>query len=274
MDGDATFEQLPYIFNAGIYLTTATTDGSSGFVREWTVQASSSDPYATTDLGTLVIEQGDNEGIDRARFAFVRSFSLSGRQGEGMQVSATLQAREPSTDASFTAVGDTDLENEAETILFSKVSLYVDDTSDTIGTTQVSQTILDATLNHTTGWVELPAKDGRLDFSDIKRVDDEITLDVAFEHNASAEAEKANWRNEVERAIRLKFEGTALGTTDVYDTKTLIIDLWGKWRTFASEGLEEQDGDNIVRGTFRAAWSPTAANKARYIIVNEVDVLP
>ena len=274
LEGDATFEQLPYIFDAGIYKATATTDNSSGFIRTWNVQASSSDPYATTDLGTLVVESGDNEGIDRARFCFVRSFALSGRQGEGMQLTATLQGREPSTDTAFTTVSDTDLQNESETILFSKVRLFIDDTSGTIGTTQVSETILEATLNMTTGWVELPAKDGRLDFSNIKRIDDEITLDVTFEHNASAEAEKANFRNEVERAIRLEFEGTALGTTDTYDAKTLIIDLWGKWRTFATEGLEEQTGDNIVRGTFRAAWSPTALNKARFIVVNEVDVLP
>ena len=126
----------------------------------------------------------------------------------------------------------------------------------------------------TTGWVELPAKDGRLDFSAIKRVDDEITLDVAFEHNNSAETEKANFRNQVERAIRLEFDGTTLTSAGTYTTKTLIIDLWGKWRTFATEGMEEQDGDNIVRGTFRAAWSPTAQNKARYIIVNNNQTLP
>lgn len=274
LEGDATYEQLCYIFNAGIYLATPTTDAGTASIRTWTVQSASSDAVETTDLGTLVVESGDNIGSETARYCFIKSFSLSGRQGEGMQISAVGEGRAPTTNASLTAVGSTDLENPAETILFSKVALYVDDTTGTIGTTQISETILDSTLNMTTGWVALPAKDGRLDFSSIKRVDDEIVLDVAFEHNSLAETEKNAWRAGTERAIRLKFPGSALTTTDTYDTKTLIIDLWGKWRSFGAEGLEEQDGDNIYRGQFRAAYSPAAANKARFIIVNEVATLP
>lgn len=273
-EGDATYEQLPYFMNAGWYLATPTTDSGSSIVRTWNVQTASTDSIETTDLGTLVVEHGDNTGIEVARYCFIKSFTLTGRQGEGMMFTALGEAREASTSASFTAVGSTDLENPAETILFSKVTLYIDDSTGTIGTTAVTETILEATLNAKTGWVAIPAKDGRLDFSSIKRTHDEITLDVAFEHNSASETEKAAFKNRTERAIRLRFEGSALSTTDTYSAKTLIIDLWGTWRNFGVEGLEEQDGDNIYRGQFRAAYSPTAANKARFIIVNEVSTLP
>jgi hypothetical protein len=275
LDGDALFEQLPYIFNAGIYLTTATTDSGSSIVRTWTVPSASTDLISTTDLGTLVIENGDNNDAEIARFCFVREYTLAGKQGEAMTVAATLESRAPST-STFTAVGATDFDNPAETILFSKVALYIDDSTGTIGTTQVTETILDFSLKHTTGWVPLPARDGRLDFSNIKRIDDEILVDMTWEHNTNASTEKGKWRSQTERAVRIEWTGSALSTTDTYSTKLLRLDMVGKWQTFAAEGLEEQDGDNVVKGTFRAASTTagSAYSKAVWTIVNEVATLP
>lgn len=277
LEGDATFEQLCYVLNAGIFLATATTDASSGFTRTWRVQQSSSDAYVTTDLGTLVIEVGDNIDVEVQRFGFVREYSLTGRQGEAIQVSATVQGRAPSTSSAFTAVGSTDLENPAQTILTSMGRLYIDDTTGTIGATAKTETILDFAFKHTTGWVEYPAKDGRLDFSDIKHVDDEMILDVTFEHNSVAIAEKAAWRAQTERAIRLQFAGNALTTTDAgatFDTYALRLDLYGKWVTFGAEGLEEQDGDNVYKGSFKVGYSAIAAAKATISICNETAILP
>ena len=277
LEGDAKFSQLAYIKNAGIYLTTATTDASSGFIRTWSVQAASTDAYQTTDLGTLVVESGDNIQVEITRFCFVREYTETGTQGEALQVNATLQGRDPSTSSAFTAVGDTDFDNDSEAILCSNVYLYIDDSTGTPGGTQKTETYLGHTLHHTTGWVAREARDGRLDFTEIKHIDDEITLDVTFEHNGVATAEKDAWKNQTERVIRLEFRGSALTTTDAgatYDTKTYRMDLYGKWQTFGAEGLEEQDGDNIYRGTFRCAWSSAALNKASFVLVTEQSALP
>lgn len=277
LDGDATFEQLAYIFNAGIYAATGTTDTSSAITRTWTVQASSSDPLATTDLNTLVVESGDNNESETAKYVFIREYTLAGAQGAGMTIAAVGQGRAPTTNTAFTAVGDTDLENPCETILVSKGYLYIDPSTDTAGTTAKSETLLDFSFKHTTGWVELPARDGRTDFSSIKHVDDEMMLDVTFEHNGVATAEKAAWRAQTERVIRLKFLGSPLTTTDAgatYDTKAFVLDLYGKWSSFGAEGLEEQDGDNVYRGTFKVGYSPAAAKKAVITLVNEVATLP
>jgi hypothetical protein len=152
--------------------------------------------------------------------------------------------------------------------------LYIDPSTDAPGTTQISETILECSLKVKTGWVALPAKDGRLDFSNLKRVDDEILLDVTFEHNASSVTAKANWRAQTEKALQVKWTGSALSDTDTYDAKTQIVDLWGKWDKFGADGLEDQDGDNIYKGTFRARYCPAAAAKARFINVTEVATLP
>ena len=275
LEGTATFEQLPYIFNAGIYATVGTTDTGSGIIRTWTVQTASTDPVASTDLNTLVVEAGDNIGVRVAHYCFVREYTLTGKQGEGMTVSATLQSRAPTTSASFTAVGDTDFDNVAETILFSKVSMSIDPSTDTIGTTQKTETILDFSFKHTTGWVELPARDGRLDFSNIKHIDDEMTLDVTFEHNSIATAEYTAFTNDTERAVQLKFTGSALASAGTYTYKTFTMNLYGKWLSFGAEGLEEQDGDNVYKGVLKVALSEKAApNKATFILVSDVVTLP
>lgn len=273
LTGDATYEQLGYIFQAGVKSIAPTTDASSGLSWLWAVQASDSDPISTTDLGTLVVETGDNIAAEVARFGFVRDFSITGTAGEALQISANVQTRAPAT-GTFTAGLSIPT---VETILFSLGSLYVDDSTGTIGTTAVSNTLLDMTLNMTTGWMAKKAKDNRLDFSFIKRADDEITLDITFEHNSIAVAEKAAWRAQTERALRLSFLGTALSTTDAgapYDTKAFVIDLYGKWETFGAAGLEEQDGNNIYKGTFRCKWSQIASAKASFLIVNELATLP
>jgi hypothetical protein len=277
LDGDATFEQLNYIWNSAFYHVDPTTDVGSSQIRTWNLQTSSSDPYSSSDLDTLVIQSGDNVDVERFQFGFVREWTLSGKSGEGCQIQAVVQTRAPTTDTAFTAIGDTDLDNPCETLLMSMASLYIDPSTDTPGTTQASMTILDFSLKHTTGWVNIEAKDGRLDFTDIKHTgDDDMTLNVSFEHNGVAVAEKNAWRNQTERVIRLKLDGTIThSSTDTYTTNEEIIDLYGKWQTFGNAGLEEQKGDNIYKGVFKVGYSAKAnVNKAKFVSITEMATLP
>lgn len=267
LSGGFTFEQGPYIFQSGFYKTTPTTDAGSARIWTWTVQTASTDPIETTDLQTYTIRAGDNQQAETMSYCFCREFTLTGRVGEGLDITATMEGRE---------VGTTDFEAglsipTVEDVLFTNGKLYLDPTTD-MGTTQVSQTLFGVDLTVTTGWKGYRAADGRLDFSFAKWTGSEILLNVTFEHNSDAETEKANWRNQTERALRLQFDGTALSTTDTYGTKALIIDLWGKWESFGP--LTAEDGNNHVAGVFRAGYSATGANKAIFRVVNELASLP
>ena len=269
LEGDATFEQLGYIFNAGIYKANPTTDTGTGYIRNWTVQLTSSDAIESSDIQSLVIEGGDNNEVEIMRAGFVTEFSLTGAAGEAMQVSATVQGREIAGGQSYTSGLSIP---SVESILFSKGKLYIDDSSDTIGTTLVSQTLLGAEFSMTTGWQAVMAADGRLDFSFIKRVGDEISCQFTYEHNGTATAEKASWRNQEERAIRLIFQGSALTSAGAYTYKTLIIDMYGKYESF--DTLGEQDGNDTVTATFKVAYSAIANNKCAITLVNELATLP
>jgi hypothetical protein len=109
--------------------------------------------------------------------------------------------------------------------------------------------------------------DGHKYFSFAMQTKPEVLLNVTFEHNASAVAEKAKWRAGTSRLIRLDIAGNALTTAGTFATKLVRIDLAGKWEKFDKIG--EVNGNDIVTGTFRAGYNPTAAKFAEIKVVNQ-----
>jgi hypothetical protein len=268
----ATFEQLPHIFDAGIANATPTTDTSSAFIRTYNFPIESTDVKESTDLQTYSFKAGDNNEVEKCGFGHVSEFTLSGAAAEALMITATFDTREVSTDGDgFATVTIPDVEE----ILFSKGKLFIDAVGGVLGATQVTKTLLAAELKVTTGWKGIDTGDGRVDFSFIKQTQPEITLDVTFEHNGSASAEKSAWRAGTARKLQLLFEGSALATTDAgatYDVKSLVVNLAGKWEKF--EKLDEMDGNDIVKATFRSRYNSTAALFAQFIIANEVETMP
>ena len=268
LEGNASFEQLGYVFDSGIHAETPTPDSGSGHIYQWTMQNVSTDPITESDLKYLVIETGDNQQAERMRDGFVREFSITGSAGEALSVSAMVQGREV---APVTFTGGLSIPT-IESILFSKGSLFIDASSGTPGTTQKSNTLLNMNLNVTSGWQAIESASGRLDLSGVKFVGSAGTLEVTFEHDGTATAEIANWRSEAERVIRLEFPGTDLASAGAYTTKLFRVDLYGKWENF--EPIGEQDGNDIVTGTFRIGYSSVAAARGEFTIVNELSALP
>ena len=264
---DATFEQLPYVLTCGITsLVAGVQDGAgTGYIYTY--------PFATTsvtDVNTLTIIGGDNIARESLGYSFVPQFSLSGNGGEALALSATFRGQQVSP----YVTADTSTIPSVEQIIFSLGKLYIDEDTGTIGTTQVSQTLLGMTLNVTTGWQEVHTADGVRTFSFIKQAAPEILLDVTFEHNASAVAEIAKWRAGSPRLIKLLFEGATLaGAGTTYSKKTLVVNLAGKWERFNK--IDEQNGNDIVTGTFRCRFSSVASLFASMIVVLDgVTTLP
>lgn len=260
----ATFEQLPHILEMGVRTDAPAQDGAgTGYLYEYVFPTT-----AANTIKTYTIEGGDNQAAEEMEYCFVESFTLEGTAGEALMMSAEIKGRQVSTSA-FTGAATLPT---VEEILFSKGKLYIDDADGTIGTTQKTSTLLSATLNVTTGLVPVFTADGALYFTFVKGVMPEITLDITFEHDGTATAEKAAWRAETARLIRLQFEGAALGTAGDYTYKTLTIDLAGKWESFSA--LEDSDGNDTVTATFRARYNATAALFAQIDVVNELSALP
>lgn len=263
---EATFEQLPYLLEAGIKLETPAQDGAgTGYVYEYAVSTT-----AVNTIRTLTVEGGDNIQAEEMEYAFVKSFELSGVAGEAVMMSAELVGRQV-TPTTFTGALSIPT---VEEILTSKGKVYIDDADGTLADTQITESILSFSFKVNTGLVAKMTADGTLYFTFIKPSGEamEILLDLTFEHDTQSVAEKAAWQSETAKQIRLIFEGSALGTGATYDYKTLIIDLAGKWDDFPP--LEEEEGNNVYTGTFRARYNADAALFCELVVVNELASLP
>jgi len=258
----ATFEQLPYILEMGVKAiwTGATADAGSGKVYLYTAPTT-----VQNTIQTLTIEGGDNQQAEEMEFCFARSFALAGKPGEPWKMSASLVGRQVATTTYTTGISIPTVEE----ILFSKSTLYIN-TAGSIGTTSKSQTLLAAELNvEDTGLVPVYTADGQLYFSFQKGLAAKATLQITFEHDSTAVAEIAAWRALTERAIRILTTGNALATTGTtHATKKLIIDCYGQWEKFDKIG--EQDGNDIVTGTFRIGYIASAAKALEITVVNEL----
>ena len=261
----ATFEQLPIICEMGIKTATPTQDGAgSGYIYQYT-EATTTAPT----IKTRTIEGGDNEAVEEIEHCYVESFTIEGKAGESCMMSAETRGRQVSVSA-FTTTATLPTVEES---LASKGKLYIDTAGGAIGSTQITSSLLNFTLNWATGLVAVPTLDGSLYFTFVKKTKPEITLDLTFEHDSSSVAEKVNWRAETPQLIRLQFLGAEVETAGTsYTYKTFNIDLAGKWDSFSAIG--DQDGNDIVTGTFRARYNSTAAFFAELLIVNELTTLP
>jgi hypothetical protein len=260
---EATYEQLPYIFEGGIKLvnTGATDTGGSGKVYVYAVATN-----AKPTIRTFTIEGGDDQQAEEMEHAFVESFRLSASAGEALKVTANWLGRQVST-STFTAPLSLPT---VEEILSSKAVIFLDAT--TIGTTTASNTVLGFDIDVKTGLTPRWTHDGALYFSGVEQNEPEITATVTFEHDATAVAEKAAWRSGTRRLVRINISGSALTTAGTFTYKTLRIDGGGKWEKF--EKIGERDGNDIVTGTLRFRPDSTGANFATFTVVNETAVVP
>ncbi len=261
-DVEATFEQLPYILAAGVKNVVSGAVDGTGSDKVYAY------PFPTTavnSIRTYTLEGGDDQQEEEMEYSFVEAFKLSGKPGEAVMMQADWLGRQVTASTKTAALALPTVEE----ILFSKGKLYIDAVGGMIGTTQKSNTFLGMDLSVKTGWIPVFTADGNLYFSFHKCTMPEVTLDITFEHDGTATAEKANWRNQTARQIRLDFDGSAVATpgTD-FSTKKLRIDLAGKWEKF--EKLDENDGNDIVKGTFRVRYNATAALFAEIKVVNEL----
>lgn len=261
-----TFEQLPHILEMGVKTLTPVQDGTgSGYIYQYDFPSTA----APTAIKTYSIEGGDDQQAQVMEYCHAAEFTLEGASKQAWMMSAGLVGRQAVNQA-FT--GSAALPS-IEEMLFGKTKLYIDVIGGSWGTTQKSNTLLSASLKYSTGIKPKYTADGNLYFSFLQYTQPEVVLDITFEHDGTATAEKTFFESQTSRLIRLLIQGstfTTAGTT--YSVKTCIIDLAGKWEKF--NPLGEQDGNSIIEATFRARYNTTAAKFGKIIVVTNLSALP
>lgn len=262
----ATYEQLPYIFEAGIKAVNTGASDGSGSDKIYAYPLATN---ASQTLNTYTLEGGDNTRAEQMLYSFVEGFKLTGKAQESWMISADWQGRAVTT-ASYTGSVAVPAVKE---ILFQNSKLYIDAISGTSGTTQVSSAFLAADVNVKTGVVPFWTGNGNLYFTASKLTESEVTVDVTFEYDGDATSEVDNWRAGTSRQLAIIVTGPAVTTAGTaYSAKTLKMEFSGHWDKFTKIG--EQDGDDIVTGTFRARYNGTSGKYVTFTVVNELTALP
>lgn len=261
----ATFEQLPYLFLAGVEDVSGVQDGT-GTDYIYTFDLATT---AQNTIQTYTIETGDDQQAEEMEYCFVTELTLEGVAGEALMMGATWLGRQVSNTTFTGAIAIPSVDE----ILFSKGKIYIDAIGGTIGTTQVTNSLVGMSLSLTTGLAPVYTADGDLFFTFQKQVAPELTVEVTWEHDANAVTRKGDFRNETARLIRLEFEGPAVATPGTtYSNKTLILDMAAKIESISA--LEDADGNDQVTMTYRARYNVSDAFFAQFIVVNELSAIP
>lgn len=263
---EATFEQMIHIFEAGIKTVTPSQDGAgTDYISAYPMSISSQNT-----LKAYTLEGGDDQQAEEMEYCLVESFSISGVVGEAMKMSATWFGRQVAN-STFTGSSLPTVEE----ILFGKTKLYIDAGGGTIGSTQVSSTLLGMSLDVVTGVIPVWAADGNLYFSTHKISGDdmEVKLSMTYEHNASAVTEKGNYRGPTKRLVRLETEGSAAATAGTtYTYKTLLLDLAGYYSDWSKLG--EQNGNDVYEVEFTGLYSSGDSLYFQPTVVHELSAVP
>jgi len=261
---EATFEQLPHIFEASIEREAASVDtGGSGYIYEYNGPTT-----AQPDVATYTIEAGDDYGEEQFLYGFVEEWTLSGTAGEAVMLEAEWIGREVAAGTKTAGLAPISVEE----IIMSKGKLYIDSTANPFGTSVVAAQWLEFELTYTSGMIPIYTGDGEKYFGRISCAGPEVELTVKLQHDAAAVAEKAAWRAGTVRKIRMDFTGTTVATSGAaYDAKHLIIDMSGKWDDW--DVLDDEDGVSTVEGTFICKYDPVTTHFFTATVVNTVAAL-
>lgn len=264
---EATFEQMDHILQASIKTAVATQDGTgSGYERLYAAPTGALD---VSNLTTYTLEGGNNQQAEEIEYSFVDSWELSGKVGEALMVSGEWLGRQV-TKCSFTGTATIP---EVEEILFSKGKLYIDEVSGTIGTTQIENAWLEATVSYKSGWRPVFTGEGNLYFTFAKQVGPEVTIDLKLEHDASGVGQKDAFVAGTPKLIRMLWEGSALETAGTgYTYKTFQIDAAGFYEKAGP--LEDDEGDDVLPLSFKVAYDSTGALFFEVLTVNENSAIP
>lgn len=256
-----TFEQFPLLCQMGIVADqTPVADGAgSGEIYTFDFPLTSANT-----IRTYTVEAGNNEECWDIEYCFCPEFSVTGGTNAAVMMSGLLRGRQATPGQSFTSLSVAAVDEA----VFNLSTLQLDAIGGTMGTTNIAGNFLGFTINVNTGLIPVTTGDGQLYFYNVEQPGWEITADVVFKHITSTDTEHAIWLAQTARLLEIKLEGAALGTAGTdYTLKTVLFQLPGKWQTFTP--LSDQDGVDIMTGTFRAAYDPTATLGPKIVVVNE-----
>lgn len=252
-----TFQQFPYTLDAGVKTVAAT--GSGPYVYTYPMAAGSS----LNSIKTQTIEAGNvlvSSDNYKMEYSVCEEFSLSAKAGEEWMIADNYFGRQL-TQATMTAALAIPT---VEVATLARTKLYIDAVGGTVGTTQKSGVLMEASMKVKTGWVWIPVGDGNLYFAGIKCVKPEITFTMAWEleDGSLVAAERAFFRSNTRRLFKWQIEGAAP------TTEKIEITWAGKYDKFGD--YQNSNGNTTVTVEGHADYDSGAALLWQAVVTNQV----
>lgn len=256
---EATFEHLPHIFEAAIKTATPV-DTSPTYTYTYAPGVSTANTIKTYTLESGNAIAGDGNEME---YGFVESFTLVGTVGEAWKMTSNWRGRQKTVAPMTGALSLTTVEE----ILFGKTKLYIDATGGTIGTTQESGVLLEASLTYNSGIQPVFAADGTLYFTAHKITPPSLDFTLTLELDSTANTvvtERAFWKSQTTRLIRLIATGSA--------SREFTVDIAGKYTSVG--GYQNSNGNTTVQLSGTAVYSSADSLFCEFEVVNLLSALP
>jgi len=256
---EATFEQIPHIFEAGI--KTVSTSGTTGAVVR---SGYAPGTNAANTIKTYTLESGNVIAGDgnEMEYGFVESFTLSGKVGEAWKVSSNWVGRQKTVAALTGALSLISVEE----MLFGKTTFALDATGGTVGATAKSGVLLEASIQVNTGIQPVWAADGTLYFTAHKIVPPslEFTLTLELDNTANTVVtERAFWKSQTTRLFQLSCAGTS--------SRAFVAKWAGRYTSVGS--YQNSNGNTTVQLSGKAVYSSTDALFFDFSVTNALATL-
>lgn len=263
-DGPMTFDQLITFLAMGIKGgVTPTTPGGGTDSRDWTFLPTVA---ALNAQNAFTFEFGDDSQEYESAFVMCSQLELAYAMGEPVTLTADLFGHFPAK-STFTGA----LSNPAnlEDGISQKTKIYSDTTYANLGTTQLSDTLVNATVRVPTGLAPVRVADGLLEFSTFSEGKRAAEVELTFVHNSTGIAIYDKYVSGALDFIRLHTVGSIIELAIPY---SLIVDLSLRY-TEAPEFFTDDLGRNVVRMAARTFEDPTSNNDMNFVVTNKETTL-
>lgn len=242
-ESDATFEQLPHVFEASILTATPTGAGPYVYAYPQSVTAPGTIKTYTLETGNKIDNANESAEME---YSFVQSYTLSGRMGEAWKLGPVNWVGRQRTASALTSLSVPTVEE----MLFQKTTVYLDDSGGIIGSTALNGVVLDASINvSNTGLVPVFTADGQLYFATHKRVKPEATVTMTLELNSDDDVATIRAKRDAKTVQLLRF--SVAGTS----SRAATLDYAVQWDTVGT--VQDSDGNATVQVAGTVVYSST-----------------
>jgi hypothetical protein len=245
ISGQATYEELQYLFSSALKKVTPTVSGTTG--QLWTIEPSN---VAEDTVATYTVEQGSSVRAHKATGVIVTDFSITFNR-DSVEVGGTAMGQLFSDGITLTA---TPTALPLVPVLPSQVSVYLDPTGAALGTTKLLR-VLEVEIGMGSRFGPLwPLNSALASYAAHIETEPDATLRLLMEADTAGMAQLATLRAGSTSFVRVEAIGGVIGAGPA--TFKLTVDTAVKFEALNS--LDDQDG------VYGAEWSARIVQDATW----------